>query len=152
PRRPRAPCTAGIFWIELSNRVLRRHGEFGWGVEGGAGWVLEGLFPGGGASEQCGYVDGGERVGWDARQALATFGQERARAADVSVARVMEGDGELDEALETLAARVRLRTPNGFEDLVHLEEETGVPERHSLVERAIEGRLLAPCAVGAPGA
>jgi len=91
-------------------------------------------------------------MGRNTCQALATFGEEGAGAARVTVTGVMECHGELDETLQTLAPRVRLRAPDGFENLVHLEEEAGVPERHGLVECAIERRALAPCAVGSHGA
>ena len=49
--------------------------------------------------------------------------------ARVAVSQVVPGDGDLDHALQRLPAVAALALPHRFEDLVHLEEESLVPQR-----------------------
>jgi len=54
------------------------------------------------------------------------------------VREVVEGDGDLDHPLERLPRVAGGRSPHRLEDLVHLEEEVLVPQRHRMPDRPRE--------------
>ncbi len=85
--------------------------------------------PGCGCGEERRQVEGRQRRRGHARDTAPPLGEEAPRPAPVAVRQVMEGDRDLDHALERLALGARRRLPHRLENLVHLEEEPLVPQR-----------------------
>src|SRR5262249_60466300 len=69
------------------------------------------------------------------RQFRRPQGEERARAVAILVLQVVEGDRDLDQALERRPLRLRRAEPDRLEELVDLEEQTVIRERRRPVEK-----------------
>ena len=94
-------------------------------------------------------IEPGKHVGGDARDAGASLDEKAPRAPLIAMGEVVKTDRDLDHSLEPLANVARGRSPHGLQDLVHLEEELLVPERHCVLDRprqrARRSGLLTEC-------